>query len=158
MLDVKDNEKEALKAYLEELRSEYYEWYDREKNRNRKWWRSLNFLIIGSSVITTILAALQTSEISFIKSNLINIQIILILVPLAGTAASTVLMQTKTLELYKLREKGREEMQFLIDEGRRQFAACKNDADFTKVHNFLISEVRKIEQSQASDFFASRKD
>ena len=150
-----DNPKEAVASYIASITDDYYKWYDNQKNSNKNWWSTLNFMIIGASVITTIMAALQTSEIAFIKEHLTTVHILLVLIPLIGTAASAVLMQTKALELYNLREKGREEIQFLVDEGKRRYAACKADEEYTLLHEYLVQEVRKVEQSQANDFFST---
>ncbi|WP_415901345.1 hypothetical protein ACMXYR_09280 [Neptuniibacter sp. QD29_5] len=153
MKTLSESPKEAVSSYINSLSVDYYKWYDEQKNRNKRWWSILNFLIIGASVITTIMAALQTSEIGFIKNNITVIQVLLVLIPLIGTAASAVLMQTKALELYNLREKGREEIQYLLDDGKRRYAACNTDEEYSKLHEYLVNEVRKVEQSQASDFF-----
>lgn len=151
-LDVK-TPKEALEIYIQELKEDYFKWYKSNKNKNYWFWNILNYVAILTGVLTTAIAALQTSNLNWVKANITFYQTLLIILPIISTSATTLLTQTKSFELYRLREKGRERAQYLIDEGLRKLVSASTDKEYSEIHKFLINEISKLEKDQANNFF-----
>ena len=152
---LKKNPKEALEDYINCLHNDYYLWYERATHKNKKFWGFGQWLIILSGIVTTVLAAIQTSDFEVVKNHIYVIRGLLIFVPIVGTVATSFLLKSKVFELYSLRERGRERIQYLIDEGKRLYAVSNTDEEYSKNHNWLIEEVSKVEKDQASDFFTT---
>lgn len=145
--------KEAVNDFMIELHYQYHLWYDREAKKTRFLWNVNNFLLIATSILTTALAAIQTSSLSFVKDNIEIFQTCLVLTPIAGTSLSALLVQTKSLNLYNLREQGRLDFQNLLNEGKRRYSIASSDTDYADIHKLLVEETNRIEKQQAHDFF-----
>ena len=97
---------------------------------------------------TAIIAALiDRREVGFT-----GLRILLIILPVVGSFAATLLVQTRALERKALRERGRQAIQELISKAKADFAAAKSDPEFTDVHKKLITDVAKVEEEQAREF------
>jgi hypothetical protein len=66
----------------------------------------------------------------------------------------TLVIQTRAFELAALREQGRQTIQHLISHAKAQYAACRKDDEFRKLHQWLVEEVRRLEQDQHAGFLA----
>src|SRR5262249_37393221 len=79
----------------------------------------------------------------------------LIVLPIVGALASSLLAQTRARELLALRERGREAMQALISRARADYAAAADDHDRqASLPASLVEEVSRLEREQAAGFLS----
>ena len=147
--EIEDNPKEALRSFIRELETFYYPWYDRATTRNYYAMFAAQSLSLLSGFATAILAVLLGVE--QFKSWGIG-HILLVLLPLLGSLASTFLVQSRIAELEALRERGRETVQRLANQGRVDFAGASSPEQYTQIHNALVDEVSSLEQEQSRAF------
>jgi len=140
-----DTPKEALEAYIFELDKEFYRWYDKASRRNKYFWLIAQVTVVVSGFATAIVAALIDHLASV---GLTFLRVLLIALPILGSFAATLLVQTRILERKALRERGRQAIQGLIAKARSDFAAAGSNDDFTAVHQQLIKDVQAVEAEQ----------
>jgi hypothetical protein len=147
--EIRDNPKAALESFIRELEVFYYPWYDRATNRNYRTWSVAQAFSLASGFATAVLAALlYEDQFRSWRAG----HIILVLLPLLGSLASTFLVQSRIAELEALRERGRETVQRLANEARVNFAAASSPEQYTEIHRKLVSEVSALEQEQSRGF------
>lgn len=146
-----EDRRQALEGYIRELQDLYYPWYDRKQRSYKRQWQILQTLTVLSGFATSILAALLHDR-SF--SGPTWARALLVLLPLVGSLASTLLMQARLLELMALREKGRQTIQYLVSCSKNRYAALSDPEEITKYHQWLIEEIAKLAQEQATGFVA----
>jgi hypothetical protein len=146
---IEDNPKAALESFIRELEEYYYPWYDSATTRNFYAWSIAQALALVSGFATSILAVLLQNE--RFKSWGTG-QVLLVLLPIVGSLASTFLIQSRIAELEALRERGRETIQRLANEARVEFAAASLPEQFSEIHRKLVSDVSTLEQEQSRTF------
>jgi uncharacterized membrane protein YhaH (DUF805 family) len=144
-----DRPKEALETYIADLQKNYYPWYERASRNNYYLWLIAQIVSVFAGFATAIIAALIDH---LANVGLTFLRILLITLPIVGSFAATLLVQTRALERKALRERGRQAIQGLIAEAQADYAAAKVDADFTAVHQQLIKNVQDLEADQAIEF------
>src|SRR5581483_371283 len=102
---IEDNPKAALQSFIQELEEFYYPWYDKATTRNYYTWFAAQAVALLSGFATALLAALLKED-TFRAWG--TGRVLLIVLPLLGTLGSTLLVQTRIVELEALRERGRE--------------------------------------------------
>jgi len=65
-----------------------------------------------------------------------------------------VIVQTGLHNRWELRERGRRGFQRLVDRGRQEYAAAKDHADYSRIHESLVKAAARIEAEQGEGFFA----
>ena len=53
----------------------------------------------------------------------------------------------------ELRENARIQSKFLVDDARIKFTMAKTDADYLEIYQSLSEEIRKLQLSQATEYF-----
>jgi hypothetical protein len=144
-----DRPKEALEKYIADLQENYYPWYERASRNNYYLWLIAQIVAVFAGFATAIIAALMDH---LANVGLTFLRILLIALPIVGSFAATLLVQTRALERKALRERGRRTIQGLIAEAKERYAAAKVDTDFTAVHRQLIENVQAEEAYQATEF------
>jgi hypothetical protein len=102
---IPDQPKEALRWYIQELERDYYPWYRRSSNRLKWGWGVGQFTTLVAGVLTSVLAAAAPQEV---LSRFGLVRIALVVLPIVGAFASSLLAQTRARDLLALREQGRE--------------------------------------------------
>lgn len=112
-----------------------------------------NKLLFAIGQGTVILTGAATAFIAALISDqgFVNWRWLLVLLPLVGAFAATLLSQTRVREILVLRENGRQQIQVLIDTAKAAYAAAKDEAAITKLHSDLIVDVNRLETQQAED-------
>jgi hypothetical protein len=151
--EIAKDSKEALRLYILELQADYYTWYDRASARAKYWWVVGQTIVIAAGVLTAGLAALLNS-LPPKDSWLIQVlQVLLVILPIIGVMASTILLQTRATDLVTLRSIGREQIQNLIAHAKASYAEAGNDQKrLYKIHTELAAEVSRVERTQAVGF------
>jgi hypothetical protein len=147
---IADEPKEALRLYIEELETYYYSWYDGAATRNYYFWSAAQALALLSGFATALLAALMKEE-SF--KTWTPGRVLLVVLPVVGSLASTFLIQSRIRDLMGLRERGRESIQRLTSEARVSFAAVTSSEQYSEIHRNLVAEVGALEREQSRSFF-----
>jgi len=145
------NPKDAVANYILELETDYYRWYARKQRRAEKRWEFLQTLTVVAGFGTSIIAALMQEKYF---AGLGWGRILLVVLPSIGSVASFLLSQTRLLESKALRERGRETIQYLTSTARTKYASISEPQQFAQLHEWLINEVRQLEQSQSKEFIA----
>jgi hypothetical protein len=150
---IADNPKDALRLYLEELETDYYPWYRRSSNRLKWAWGVGQSTALIAGVLASVLAA-ATPQAKLTQFGFVRIA--LIVLPIVGALASSLLAQTHAKDLLALREGGREKIQDIIARARAEYAAAGNDLTrLSSLHSLLIDKVGKLEREQASGFLST---
>lgn len=146
-----ENPKLALEAYIQELETDYYPWYETAAQRNYYLWTTARIMVVLSGFGTAVLAALlRDADFKDYGWG----RILLIVLPFLGSLASTFMVQTRIRDLMALRERGRESLQHLITTARSQFAAASNPDDYKQLHESLAQQVSVLEQEQSRNFLS----
>lgn len=147
----------VLSAFVEGLDVEYGQWYDKAARRCFALWGGLQLLAILSGFLTAILAAVA----AFPKNDPLPLigRIVLVVLPLLGSLAATILLQFRVYDLWHLREQGRLAFQRLASEGRGRLASASGKVACEKAYADLQNRAMEIEEAQAGRFFGLwRKD
>ena len=147
-----DTPRDALAAYIDELETNYYDWYARKQVSYARVSMVLRAIAVSAGLGTAIVAALLQDE--YFKGFGWG-RIILVVLPIVGSFASTLLAQTRAFELASLREQGRETIQYLVSLAKTQFAAIKDDSGYTALHQQLVQHVHRLEQQQHVGFLSA---
>lgn len=147
---VPDDPKQALYEYFHYLEREY-SWYERAAVLHNVVWFVAQGTVIIVSLLTALIAALAHDE-TFKDYGLLRA--CLIGLPLLGTLASSVLLQTRVRDLLNLRDRGRQDVRTIIDQGRAEFAAATSPERYTEIHRELITKMDKLDKEQTVGFFA----
>lgn len=146
------NPQDALEAYVTHLERVYYPWYERSVSRNYYLWLFAQLIALFSGFGTALLAAiLNEGQFRGFQTG----RIVLVVLPIVGSLASTVLIQSRVNARWRLREEGRIAFQSLVTEGRRRFAAAKSNEEWTTIHEDLERRTEELEKSQSLGFFAN---
>lgn len=141
--------KAALEAYIGRLKKEYLSWYEAASRRNKYLWMTAQIVAVVAGFATAIVAAL-IDHLGAGGSTLLRV--LLIVLPIVGSFAATLLVQTRALERKALREHGRQRIQGLLERAKADFAEATTDERFTAIHQKLINEVQDLEAKQAMEF------
>ncbi len=150
MINIPDNPKAALEAFLMEIYNDYYIWYAGSVNWLRRWWRLAAYVQIISGFAAALLAAVATED-WFRGYGLLRV--LLIVLPALTAAATVAVAQSHLYERYQLREEGRRAMQHLWNVGRQRFARAKTAEEYASIHQELASQVDEVEKQQGDNFF-----
>jgi len=151
MNKIDDSPKEALNAFLLEIDKDYYEWYEKNVKQLRLWWRLSEYVQIGSSFVTAILAAIATEEWF---TSFGPFRIALILLPVFGAACTVAAAKSHLHERYQLREDGRRSIQNAFNSGRQRYAEASTPAEYAEIHAQLVKQLNEIEAQQSAGFFS----
>ena len=144
--------REALEAYIIHLEKSYYKWYERSVFRNYYFWLTTQLVSLVAGFGTALFAALiNKDELGSFQMG----RIVLIVLPVIGSLASTVLIQSRVHERWKLREEGRIQFQSLVTDGRRMYASAKSDEEWSSIHLELQNKTEEIEKAQSLGFFSN---
>jgi len=139
----------ALRAFLAELRKDYERWYVRATRRSYRWYIALQVTILATSFAAAVVAAIAD------RNNFSSwMRTALIVLPLLGALASSILTQAKLYDQWRLREDGRLKFQELVSEGRQRLASTEDSALLSAAHRELHERAQRIEREQADGFFA----
>lgn len=144
-----DKPKDALAAYILELETYYYSWYESASRKNFYFWQTMQIVAVVAGFATAIVAALL-DHLQGVGETFLRL--LLILLPLLGSFAATLLVQTRALERKVLREQGRQAFQGIIAQAKADFAAATDDTELTTLHHQLIESVQAIEAQQVVEF------
>jgi hypothetical protein len=150
MPTIHDNPKDAAQAYIAHIEAAYYKWYERSVWRNYLLWLCCQLAGLIAGFGTSVIAALLHQKLLDGDGG----AWIVVVLPFVGAVASTILVQSRVYELWRLREAGRIGFQSLVTEGRRQFAAATSPQEYSSLHKELSDEVARIEKEQSKSFFA----
>ena len=143
--------KDALAAFLIELHDLYYLWYAKSVTWHYAIWLPLHLAALLIGAATAVVAALATEE--SLKGLGIG-RVLLVILPLVGTALSTAVVQSRLHHRYELRENGRRLVQSLWNEGRRRYAAATSPQEYSAIHEDLEKRLDRIEAEQGASFFS----
>jgi hypothetical protein len=147
-----DNPKIALKAFLDELMTLYYPWYEKAVTGNRRLYWPL--YIVGTlSGVGTVFLAGMAKEQDFAGWGIVRT--LLVLLPLLGTAVTSILLQSRLFERYQHRENGRRLIQELYNDGRVAYSGAEKPEDYQRTLSDLVRRLNIIEAEQAEGFFGS---
>ena len=103
--------REALEVFILHLEAVYYPWYEHSVSRNYYLWLISQLIALLAGFGTGLLAALLTEEqFRGFQAG----RITLIVLPVLGSLASTVLIQSRVNARWALREEGRIAFQTLL--------------------------------------------
>jgi len=143
--DIEPEPRAALASYIRELEEYYYPWYDKAESWNYIVWHALQSVAFLSGFATAIIAAvLKTQSFDGWGAG----RVLLVVLPVVGTFATTYIAQSRIAELEGLRERGRQAIQRLASEARVDYAAAKGPQDFTDIHRRLVAAVTAVETEQ----------
>jgi hypothetical protein len=148
---MEDDPKSALAAYIENLSKNYYKWYERSHARNRRLWSVGHGMVLLAGVLASVIAAATAADRTL--TDLSIVRTALIVLPILSTLASSLMSQSRVRDLMALRERGREQLQHIIDRARVDYAAHSGDPDrLTAIHAALVEQVSAVERQQSNDF------
>jgi len=145
-----DSPRAALEAFIHEIGSSYYVWYDRSVDRLREMTLGLHWAALLTGVFASLLTAFFTQKGVEMPPLLRPVVIIL---PTVGSLLTGILVQGKLVERYRLRVEGQLAIQSLNNEAREVFASLKSDAEISEYHRSLRQRVDQIEEKQSEGFF-----
>ena len=135
--------RELLARYVELLRSRDLPWYERSSSRQYWLWHALSIGAFVTTVATSAIAALMKQE--YLAS---HAQVLLVILPLIGAAASAVLSQFRFRELEDLRERGRIEMEDILFCAEGLLAAAADEGACQKAYEETRKRVKTLDLSQ----------
>jgi len=138
----------ALEEFLTELHSVYENWYDRQTRKAYRRYMVLQAVALLSGFLSAVIAAVADAQ-TFVPWG----KTLLIVLPLLGSLAGTILLQSRTYDTWQLREEGRFQFQGLVGSGRLRAAAATSDEEFSKIHEELHRRAQEIEEKQSLSFF-----
>jgi hypothetical protein len=142
-----DTPRQAFERYILELENEYLPWYESASTSKKVWWIFGQSTALVATGATVFIAGLVDKEL------FTQYRWLLVLLPLVGAFATTMLAQTRVRDILALREAGREQMQGLISKAKVDFAALK-DSEVSEAHAKLVTAVSHIEQAQAANILS----
>ena len=144
--------REALAAFSNVVQAKFEPWYDLHSRRCYQWYLGLQLLMFVASIATAVFAALSNGKNfdSWAKY-------VIVLLPLVGATATTILSQFRLYDLWKLREEGRIQIQAIVLEADRRAASATSETECAQIHKELADRVNKIEQDQSVSFFSLYK-
>jgi hypothetical protein len=151
---IQDEPKKALQEYFTYLETEY-QWYERAAKLHNIVWIVFQGILIISSILTALIAALAHEE-TFKSYDWLRM--LLVVLPLLGVFATTILSQIGTRDLLKLREKGRQDIRTIIDHGQTEFAAATTTERYTTIHRDLVAKMDMLDNEQTDGFFSLAPD
>src|SRR5437016_4721181 len=104
--------KEGLQHYIHELETLYYPWYETAAQRHFYVWVAIQAIAISAGVAAALVAALANGQQLL---GVGTVRLLLVVLPLLGSTASALLVQTRVRDLMALREQGRQRVQHLIE-------------------------------------------
>lgn len=142
--------RDALGAYIHEIETEYYPWYETSVKTLKRITIPLQFGALVAGFASSILAAAFTSEAGPVNP---AIRIVLIVLPALGSAFTSFLVQARLFDHFQLRENGRFRIQSLATEARLKYACLTTDAEFGSYLDDLRKRVDEVEATQGEAFF-----
>ncbi len=135
--------RELLRVYIERLKAKDLPWYETSSSRQYLLYHAFSLIAIGASLSTLIVA-------SFMKTPAFAdyAQVILVLLPLFGTIASTLLSQFGFREREDLRERGRIEMEDIVLSADGLLAAAKDEIECQRAYEETRKRVKTLDLSQ----------
>ncbi|RDB03486.1 DUF4231 domain-containing protein [Runella aurantiaca] len=148
MTEEEHNDRESLVAFIDKIHQVYEIWYAKVAKRNHRVWYMLQLVSLLCGFLTSIFVAFQTKA-----TWTPNIKLICAVIPLIGSLASTIVLQFKVFETWRLREEGRISFHNLVNFGNSELLKCKTPEDFQKLHETLTQKTNELENEQSSKYF-----
>jgi hypothetical protein len=138
-----DKCRSELESYIDSLVKESLVWYESRSDWNYRLWHGFTFLAVISGFLSSLLAALT-------KAGLFKEwgSVLLIVLPATGSLAAILLNQFHFADLEDIRERGRIEIQDLIDWAKISLAAAKDEETCFNIYEELRKKVKDLELSQ----------
>jgi len=135
--------RKLLAQYIERLQGVDLRWYERSSSRQYALWHGFTLAGLIASIATSVIAALMKQE--FLAA---NAQLLLVVIPLIGAAASAMLSQFRFRELEDLRERGRIEMEDILFSAQGLLAAAPDEAACQRAFEETRKRVKELDLSQ----------
>lgn len=148
---VKDNPKDALAAYIDELTNDHCVWYVKSCRKNYRLWLCCQILALTAGFGTSLLAALMQGSLLNGESTTLKWTLVILL--FVGSVAVTVVAQSRVFLRWKLRERGRREFESLLTGARASYAAATDEETYSAIHEQLRNRVEAIEKDQSETYF-----
>ena len=132
-----------LAQYIKRLEGVDLPWYERSSRRQYALWHALTLVALIASLATSAIAALMKQE--FLTA---NAQLLLVVIPLVGAAASAALSQFRFRELEDLRERGRIEMEDILFSAQGLLAAAPDETACHRAYGDTRKRVKALDLSQ----------
>ncbi|MFN3378787.1 MAG: hypothetical protein ACK41O_04980 [Runella zeae] len=143
------NTQEALLRLIDKVHRQYETWYAKVSKRNHRVWYSLQLVSLLCGFLTSIFVAFQTKA-----TWTPNIKLICAIIPLIGSLASTLVLQFKIFETWRLREEGRISFHNLVNYSNSELLKCKTPEDFQQLFETITQKTNELENEQSSKFFS----
>ena len=135
--------RELLTRYIAQLRSKDLRWYERSSNRQYWLWHALWLGAFITTIATSAIAALMKQQ--FLEA---HAQVLLVVLPLIGAAASAALSQFRFRELEDLRERGRIEMEDILFTAEGLLAVAQDEPACSKAYEETRRRVKALDLGQ----------
>jgi hypothetical protein len=132
-----------LSEYIDRLQQKELRWYERASSRQYTLWHLFTLVAFIATVATSVIAALMKQEF-FARDG----QLLLVVLPLIGAAASAVLTQFRFRELEDLRERGRIEMEDIMFHAKGLLAAAPDEPACQRAYEETRKRVKALDLSQ----------
>ena len=139
-----------LEKLTAELHRDYEQWYDRSVRRSYRWYLFFQVTALLAGFGATLLAAIWGTNDAIGR-------ILVVTLPSVGALASSILLQFRIHDCWRLREDGRVAFQDLALEARMLLASATQDAEYTSALEKLRKRILEIESDQKDRFFALTK-
>jgi hypothetical protein len=135
--------KAALENFMDDLKVTYYRWYDWQIIKYRWIWRISQLVTVSFGFAPLI-----------IKSCFDNYDSLKIILPAIASLTAALTLHFRIHDLYRLREKGRVDVQLLLMDGRRRYAAAgKDDNKYDEILADLVTRLDQVEREQGNRYF-----
>ena len=149
-----DNPKDAVAHYIDYLYNDFLIWYNKSVRKNYRLWFYCQILSLMAGFGTSLLAALMHG--SLVNQESAVLQWLLILLPFFGSIAATIVVQSKVVARWQLREKGRRDIELLLHSAKQRYASASTPEEYKGLHIDLIASVKKIEEEQSCGYFENK--
>ena len=145
--------RQALAAFAATVKNDFESWYERHARACYRWYIMLQAVVFVSSIITAVIAALSNG-----KNFDLWAKYVVVVLPLLGAFATTLLSQLQLYQLWRLREEGRIAFQAIALDADLLGPAAKTDEECSKIHEGLLCRLNEVEVRQSATFFGLYKD
>lgn len=153
--------KTLTESYIDHVYNKYYKSYLHESEYYEKWNNVLFFAITSIGFMVTISLGLYElfSKYDLFQEYSVILKVFALVFP---TVSSFLVVYSQKKGLKKkedIRENARIECKHLVNEARMKFVKHQNnDEKLEKLYLWLNNEVKKLQSSQASEYFGIRED
>jgi len=146
--------KEALEKYIIRLETIYLPWYEKaSKTQFNKHSGFKNSIMLLGFLITFFAAISDMIEPEYKDL----VKYLLIILPLLNNFIMTVSKETKSGELFSLRENAVVKLQFIIDKTKSEYSFAASDKDYKNILDTAIKELYTFDKDQANSYYRMTK-